>query len=101
MGDCCPEGAEGTEKSSHGDHGGTEGFFLTANRREAGLRFQEQVIAPVKYRDVVLPRAFKIDFVVEEELIVEVKAVERVLAPPSPPCPKNKVGILRSPVPPV
>lgn len=52
---------------------------LAYELRAAGLRFQEQVIAPVKYRDVVLPRAFKIDFVVEEELIVEVKAVEQVL----------------------
>ena len=53
---------------------------LAYELRTAGLRFREQVIAPVKYRDVVLPRAFKIDLVVEDDLIVEVKAVERLLA---------------------
>ena len=52
---------------------------LAYELRRAGIRYQEQIIAPVKYRDVVLPRAFKIDFIVEDELIIEVKAVERVL----------------------
>ena len=52
---------------------------LAYELRAAGLRFQEQVVVPVRYRDVVFPRAFRIDLIVEDELIVEVKAVERML----------------------
>ena len=52
---------------------------LAYELRHAGVSFREQVIAPVKYRHVVLPRAFKIDFIVEDELILEIKSVERIL----------------------
>jgi GxxExxY protein len=46
---------------------------------EAGLHVQHQVRLPVVYRDITLPGAYRVDFIVEECLIVEVKCVEKVL----------------------
>jgi GxxExxY protein len=45
----------------------------------AGLHVQHQVRLPLVYREVTLPTAYRIDFIVEECLIVEVKCVEKVL----------------------
>ena len=44
-----------------------------------GLRFEHEVHLPLMYDGVEIPRAYRIDFVVEHRLIVEVKCVERVL----------------------
>ena len=43
-----------------------------------GLEFRRQVESPIRYRDAVLATPLRIDLVVEEALIVEVKAVEVV-----------------------
>lgn len=45
---------------------------------KAGLRFDRQVVLPVTYDGVVLLRGFRIDFVVEDELVLELKSVEHV-----------------------
>jgi len=50
-------------------------YELTA----AGLHVQHQVHLPVVYRDVRLPTAYRVDFIVEKCLIVEVKCVEKLL----------------------
>ncbi len=42
----------------------------------AGVRFERQLTLPVTYGDVVLERAFRIDLLVEGDLIVELKSVE-------------------------
>jgi GxxExxY protein len=47
---------------------------------QAGLRFEHQVRLPVMYQGVEIPIAYRVDFIVENCLIVEVKCVERVLA---------------------
>jgi len=44
-----------------------------------GLRFGRQVAVPVSYRGCQLDCGYRIDFVVEDELLVELKTVERVL----------------------
>jgi GxxExxY protein len=46
---------------------------------EAGLHVQHQVRLPVVYKQVRLPRAYRVDFIVEKCLIVEVKCVEKLL----------------------
>jgi GxxExxY protein len=46
---------------------------------KAGLRFERQVTLPVTYDGVSLGRAFRTDFIIERELIVEVKALEKIL----------------------
>jgi GxxExxY protein len=45
----------------------------------SGLKFRNQVTLPVVYEGIRLPRAYRIDFLVEDCLIVEVKCVEQLL----------------------
>jgi len=52
---------------------------LAHEMKKADLNFEEQVPVPVTYDGLSLGFAFRADFVVEDELIVEVKALERVL----------------------
>lgn len=44
-----------------------------------GLKVQSQVPLPIQYRDVTLEAAYRIDLVVEDMVIVEVKAIERLM----------------------
>ncbi len=44
-----------------------------------GLQFKYQVPLPVVYQGVQLEAGYRIDFLVEESVIVEVKAVEKLL----------------------
>lgn len=46
---------------------------------EAGLGFRRQVESPIRYRNVLLSTMLRIDLLVEETVIVEVKAVETIL----------------------
>jgi GxxExxY protein len=45
----------------------------------AGLTFEHEVHLPVVYEGVQLATAFRVDFIVEKCLIVEIKSVEHVL----------------------
>jgi GxxExxY protein len=47
--------------------------------KQAGLRFQRQVHLPVTYKAVRLDCAYKLDVVVEDSVIVEIKAIEELL----------------------
>jgi GxxExxY protein len=44
-----------------------------------GLRFQREVVCPVIYRGTVLPCSYKIDLLIEDLVVVELKSVEGVL----------------------
>ncbi len=44
-----------------------------------GLSFARQVELPISYKGVKLDCGYKIDLVVENEVILELKAVERIL----------------------
>ncbi len=46
---------------------------------KAGLRFEHQVHLPVVYEGIQLSTAYRVDFIVEGCLVVELKGVERVL----------------------
>ena len=52
---------------------------LCAELAEAGIRFTRQVTLPIIYKSVRLERAYRLDIVVNATLIVEVKAVDRLL----------------------
>ena len=54
--------------------------FLAARLTERGLRVEAQKPVPVTYCGVAVRDAFRIDLLVEQTLIIEVKSVER-LAP--------------------
>jgi GxxExxY protein len=45
----------------------------------SGLRFERQVVLPVRYKEIVLPCAYSADVIVAAEVVVELKAVEKVL----------------------
>lgn len=44
-----------------------------------GIQFQSQVALPVKYRGIQLNGGLRLDLVIENRLIVELKAVESIL----------------------
>ncbi|MEO7178019.1 MAG: GxxExxY protein [Allosphingosinicella sp.] len=54
--------------------------FLAARLAEHGLRVEEQKSVPVTYRGVFIREAFRADLVVERQLVIEVKSVERLAA---------------------
>ena len=54
--------------------------FLAGSLREAGLNVRQQVALPARYREITIENAFRIDLLVEDHLIVEIKSIER-LAP--------------------
>lgn len=54
--------------------------FLAGSLREAGLNVRQQVSLPARYRETTIENAFRIDILVEDRLIVEIKSLER-LAP--------------------
>ena len=45
----------------------------------SGLHVQHQVHLPVTYQEIRLPVAYRVDFIVENCLIVEIKCVEKLL----------------------
>ena len=46
---------------------------------QAGLHFEHQVRLPVVYQGIELQTAYRIDFIVENCLVVDIKCVEKVL----------------------
>jgi GxxExxY protein len=46
---------------------------------DEGLAIRRQSLIPIVYKSRVIPDAFRIDFVVNESLILEIKAIEKVL----------------------
>ena len=46
---------------------------------EKGLKVQYQLEVPVLFRGVVIDNAFKLDLLVEDLVIIELKAVEKIL----------------------
>jgi len=44
-----------------------------------GLRFRHQVRLPIIYQGIQLDAAYRVDFIVEECVVVELKAVEKLL----------------------
>jgi len=46
---------------------------------EAGLHVQSQVRLPLQYKQLLLPNAYRVDFIIERCLVVEIKSVETLL----------------------
>ena len=46
---------------------------------QAGMKFERQKPLPVNYKDVKLDCGYRLDLVVEEKIIIELKAVESLL----------------------
>lgn len=52
---------------------------LVFELRQLGFRVEEQKPLPVTYKEVQLDCRYRLDLVVEDEIIVEVKATEKLL----------------------
>lgn len=52
---------------------------LAFELKQRGLRTEEQKALPVTYKEVKLDCGYRLDIVVEDEIIVEIKAVETLL----------------------
>jgi GxxExxY protein len=44
-----------------------------------GIRFREQVPLPVRYKGIELDCGYRMDFVIEEKIVLEIKAVEKLI----------------------
>jgi GxxExxY protein len=53
--------------------------MLSAEMKRAGLRFEEQVTLPVSRGGIVVTKAYRADFIVEDEVLVEIKSVSKLL----------------------
>ena len=58
----------------------TYGECFSWELRTVGLNFARQVQVPVIYKGAELPAVYRLDFVIENQVVVELKAVEK-LAP--------------------
>jgi GxxExxY protein len=47
--------------------------------RHAGIEYRRQVPLPVIYKDVRLDCGYRLDIVVRQQVIIEIKAIERIL----------------------
>ena len=47
--------------------------------REKGIAFRAEVTIPVRYKGMVVDCAYRIDFLVENWLVLELKSVERII----------------------
>ncbi len=43
------------------------------------LSVQKQVVLPVVYKELQLPKAYRIDLLVNDQVVVELKAVDKIL----------------------
>jgi GxxExxY protein len=49
---------------------------LAYELQQAGLNFRTQVELPIRYGDVLIDGGYRLDFLVEDKVIVELKSVE-------------------------
>jgi len=42
------------------------------------LSVKEQVSVPIRYKELEVPNAYRLDILIEDELIVELKAVDKI-----------------------
>ena len=54
--------------------------FLAHEFTLRGIRFEKEVPLPVEYKGVRLDCGYRMDFVIEDRIVLEVKAVEKLIA---------------------
>lgn len=47
--------------------------------KQAGIAHRRQVGLPIVYKDIRLDCGYRMDLVIEDELVIEIKAIERIL----------------------
>ncbi|MCL4673833.1 MAG: GxxExxY protein [Sphingomonadaceae bacterium] len=53
--------------------------LLFADLTERGYRVSRQVSVPLRYKSIVIENAFKVDLLIENQLVVELKSVEKLI----------------------
>ena len=51
---------------------------LAYELEKKGISCQKEVILPVKYEDLIFESGFRADLIIEDKVIIEIKAVEKV-----------------------
>lgn len=51
---------------------------LCVELEKIGLKYERQVILPINYKGILIENAYRIDILVEDKIIIELKAVEKV-----------------------
>jgi len=51
---------------------------LCVELEKIGLKYERQVTLPINYKGTLIENAYRIDILVEDEIIIELKAIERV-----------------------
>jgi len=51
---------------------------LAYEMQQAGINFEKEKFLPVKYADIVIEKGFRCDFLIDEQLVVECKAVNEL-----------------------
>lgn len=51
--------------------------MMIASIRERGLQVASEVSVPIRYKGVVIDKAFKADLIIENKLLIELKSTER------------------------
>jgi len=46
---------------------------------QQGLRFEPQRAVPIQYKHITLSAAYRIDLIVEDQIVVEIKAIDRLM----------------------
>ncbi len=54
------------------------GHCLAYELIEAGIRYRAQVPIPIRYKRIEVARAYRIDLIVEDRIILEMKSVDRL-----------------------
>lgn len=44
-----------------------------------GIAFKRQVSLPVQYKGITLDCGYRLDFLIEEKIVIEIKAIEKIL----------------------
>ncbi len=57
----------------------TDELSLQHELQLRGLRSVRQLLLPIKYKDLVVPEAYRTDLLVENRLVIELKTVETLL----------------------
>lgn len=52
-------------------------ILLAEALREVGLNVERQLVVPITYKGAVIDNALRLDLLIEQKLVVELKSVER------------------------
>lgn len=52
-------------------------ILLAEALREVGLNVEQQLVVPITYKGAVIDNALRLDLLIEQKLVVELKSVER------------------------